>query len=236
MSGPGGIGLEYGGGAGTQGPQGDSAYAVAVANGFVGTEVQWLASLIGATGATGATGQQGVQGPQGIQGEQGSSIIISDPGKTIDDTASQVTALSGAAYTIPANTLQVGDLIEVNYDFSCVNTTGGNITLGVCTVWDGANLVKLTTLNIATSVVCAVFGRMFIRVTAIGASGSVTCYHTLGVSGNFVSSTAQSHEATGTLAIDTTQDITLDLQVQKSSANSALDVVSRIATATLMRV
>lgn len=36
-----------------QGPPGDSAYAVAVANGFVGTEVEWLASLDGADGADG---------------------------------------------------------------------------------------------------------------------------------------------------------------------------------------
>ena len=53
---------------GAQGPEGDSAYDVAVTNGFVGTEAAWLASLVGATGATGA---QGAQGPQGIQGPQG---------------------------------------------------------------------------------------------------------------------------------------------------------------------
>lgn len=36
-----------------QGPAGDSAYAVAVANGFVGTEVEWLAALQGDPGAEG---------------------------------------------------------------------------------------------------------------------------------------------------------------------------------------
>ena len=36
-----------------QGPRGDSAYAVAVANGFVGTEAEWLESLQGADGAEG---------------------------------------------------------------------------------------------------------------------------------------------------------------------------------------
>jgi hypothetical protein len=34
------------------GPPGLSAYQVALANGFVGTEAQWLASLVGAGGAT----------------------------------------------------------------------------------------------------------------------------------------------------------------------------------------
>lgn len=68
---------------------GASAYEVAVANGFVGDEAAWLASLVGPqgpqgiqgpTGATGATGPQGPQGdtgptgatgPQGPQGDTG---------------------------------------------------------------------------------------------------------------------------------------------------------------------
>lgn len=52
-------------------PSGLSAYQVAVANGFVGTEAQWLASLIGAQGPQGAVGPQGLQGLQGPQGDQG---------------------------------------------------------------------------------------------------------------------------------------------------------------------
>ena len=39
---------------------GKSAYDVAVDNGFVGTEAQWLASLVGDDGAAGATGAPGV--------------------------------------------------------------------------------------------------------------------------------------------------------------------------------
>lgn len=38
---------------GASGGDGISAYQVAVANGFVGTEAQWLASLVGATGSAG---------------------------------------------------------------------------------------------------------------------------------------------------------------------------------------
>lgn len=38
------------------GPSGLSAYAVAVANGFVGTESEWLASLVGANGTGGGGG------------------------------------------------------------------------------------------------------------------------------------------------------------------------------------
>jgi hypothetical protein len=83
------------------GPEGDSAYDVAVENGFVGTEQEWLLTLVGpqgetgltgpqgetgaqgpigqtgpqgATGATGATGPQGIQGAQGPAGPQGQGV------------------------------------------------------------------------------------------------------------------------------------------------------------------
>lgn len=52
---------------------GASAYDVAVANGFVGTEAAWLASLIGSPGADGTPGPQGPQGIQGPQGAQGAT-------------------------------------------------------------------------------------------------------------------------------------------------------------------
>jgi hypothetical protein len=68
---------------GPAGPEGDSAYEVAVANGFVGTEAAWLASLVGATGATGpagATGATGATGPTGATGATGTTGPQGDPG------------------------------------------------------------------------------------------------------------------------------------------------------------
>jgi hypothetical protein len=71
---------------GVDGLDGDSAYEVAVFEGFIGTEAEWLLSLVGPQGAQGpqgiqgfpgddvadgAQGIQGIQGPQGIQGIQG---------------------------------------------------------------------------------------------------------------------------------------------------------------------
>ena len=50
---------------GADGADGISAYQVAVNNGFVGTETEWLASLVGAAGADGEAGEQGIQGFQG---------------------------------------------------------------------------------------------------------------------------------------------------------------------------
>ena len=56
---------------GSQGPDGKSAYQVAVADGYTGTEADWLTSLKGAKGDTGATGPVGDTGPQGEQGPTG---------------------------------------------------------------------------------------------------------------------------------------------------------------------
>ena len=47
---------------------GKSAYEVAVVNGFIGTEAEWLTSLVGPQGLTGPAGPQG---PQGIKGDTG---------------------------------------------------------------------------------------------------------------------------------------------------------------------
>lgn len=48
-----------------------SAYAIAVENGFRGTEEEWLESLKGGQGIEGPVGPQGPSGPQGPQGETG---------------------------------------------------------------------------------------------------------------------------------------------------------------------
>jgi hypothetical protein len=60
------------------GIQGLSAYRVAVVNGFVGTEEQWLVSL--QSTVPGDQGIQGEQGDQGIKGEQGDQGIKGDDG------------------------------------------------------------------------------------------------------------------------------------------------------------
>lgn len=61
---------------GPQGPVGPSAYAVAVADGFVGTEAEWLASLVGPMGDTGPKGDTGARGGTGSKGDKG------DPGQS----------------------------------------------------------------------------------------------------------------------------------------------------------
>jgi len=66
-------------GEGTEGPKGDpgddgaSAYEVAVANGFSGSESDWLASLVGADGRDGLDGTSGDDGSDGLDGADGLS-------------------------------------------------------------------------------------------------------------------------------------------------------------------
>lgn len=65
--------------AGADGEDGASAYEVAVANGFVGDEEAWQASLVGPQGPqgeTGATGATGEQGPAGADGADGSDATV----------------------------------------------------------------------------------------------------------------------------------------------------------------
>ncbi len=48
-----------------------SAYELAIANGFEGTEPEWLASLVGTPGPQGEPGAAGAVGPQGEPGLPG---------------------------------------------------------------------------------------------------------------------------------------------------------------------
>ena len=73
---------------GTDGIDGPSAYAAAVANGFVGTEAEWLASLVGPEGQQGIQGPQGEQGPVGPQGETGPQGPAGADGGGISDAPS----------------------------------------------------------------------------------------------------------------------------------------------------
>ena len=59
--------------AGANGTDGLSAYEIAVANGYVGTEAQWLTSLEGPQGLQGPAGNDGAQGTQGAQGPAGAN-------------------------------------------------------------------------------------------------------------------------------------------------------------------
>ncbi len=80
----------------TQGAAGESAYDLAVANGFTGTETEWLDSLVGATGATGATGPTGPTGATGATGPKGDKGDTGDTGPAGPTGATGPTGPTGA--------------------------------------------------------------------------------------------------------------------------------------------
>lgn len=57
------------------GAPGKSAYEIAVDNGFVGTEQEWLASLKGPKGDKGDPGNQGPKGDKGDNGAAGKTPV-----------------------------------------------------------------------------------------------------------------------------------------------------------------
>jgi hypothetical protein len=62
------------------GPAGLSAYQIAVKDGFVGTEEEWLLSLKGDKGNKGDTGERGPAGPVGPAGPQGERGLTGETG------------------------------------------------------------------------------------------------------------------------------------------------------------
>ncbi len=98
---------------GNTGATGASAYQVALSAGFVGTEAQWLSSLVGSTGAQGTPGAQGAAGqgvPTGGTAGQVLSKINSTNYNTQWVTPSGGGNMSTATYDVNAN--GVVDLVD----------------------------------------------------------------------------------------------------------------------------
>jgi hypothetical protein len=117
---------------GADGAAGASAYAVAVANGFVGTEAAWLLSLEGADGAAGASayavavangfvgteaawllsleGADGSQGIQGITGPGGPTSVSLSANQAFS-TTSLADVTNMPTLTLAANTDYIIDLV-----------------------------------------------------------------------------------------------------------------------------
>ena len=95
---------------------GYSAYEVAVQNGFVGTEQEWLASLVGPQGPTGSQGPQGEVGPTGPQGETGATGPQGPQGETGPQGPQGETG--------PAGTYTAGTGIDITNNV--ISATGGS--------------------------------------------------------------------------------------------------------------
>ena len=122
---------------GEQGPKGDkgdtgevgndglSAYEIAVKNGYIGTEPEWLSSLKGDKGDTGDQGLQGIQGekgdvgeqgPQGIQGEQGPKGDKGDPATAkIIETTLLSTGWNEKQYSLTSDLIKENNYISISF-------------------------------------------------------------------------------------------------------------------------
>lgn len=89
--------LKSGGTQGPKGEDGDSAYEIAVKNGFIGTEQEWLASLKGEKGEKGDKGEQGQAGTNGKDGADGISVT----GATSDGTNIIFELSDGSTINVP---------------------------------------------------------------------------------------------------------------------------------------
>ena len=117
---------------GIQGIPGKSAYTVAVEGGFVGTEAQWLLSLVGDTGATG----------NGI-----ASIVKTGTVGLVDTYTVTMTSGATATFTV-TNGLDGVDGLDVDH-IAQTSGTGAAGTVDVYTVWgDIAETVNLGTFNV----------------------------------------------------------------------------------------
>lgn len=84
---------------GPQGMDGASAYAIAVNNGYSGSQTAWLVSLVGPTGPTGSTG---ATGPQGLAGATGSAGPTGSTGAQGSIGLTGATGSTGASGTAGA--------------------------------------------------------------------------------------------------------------------------------------
>lgn len=94
---------------GPVGPSGASAYAIAVAHGFVGSEAAWLASLGGPPGPPGPSGVQGTIGVTGPPGSAGiPSYTTAQGGFNIPGVGSTVqVVVANASWIVPGEMVYV---------------------------------------------------------------------------------------------------------------------------------
>jgi hypothetical protein len=135
---------------GEDGTDGLSAYEVAVSNGFVGTELDWLSSLQGSDGLDGMNGVDGAPGANGASAYQ----IALDNG-FVGTQAQWLASLEGAGVSVYSK--KTSNYTAIASDLLIADTSGGAFTITLppspttgqaVTIIDGNNW-KTTNLTIA---------------------------------------------------------------------------------------
>lgn len=116
---------------GPAGADGASAYDVAVANGFVGNEAAWLASLVGETGPQGDPGPTGATGAAGTNGTNGTAATIAvgtvttgAAGSSVSITNSGTSSAATFDFTIPRGDTGATGATGANGPLTISNKTG----------------------------------------------------------------------------------------------------------------
>ena len=91
---------------GENGIDGKSAYQLAVNNGFVGTEAEWITSLKGETGPIGPAGPQGQTGETGAIGPVGPQGEVGPKGDSYQITESDYATIAGMI-SVPSKTSEL---------------------------------------------------------------------------------------------------------------------------------
>jgi len=130
-----------GSGSGTPGPRGAdglSAYEVALANGFLGNEQDWLASLKGEPGAQGPAGNDGVDETAGT-----GSGSTAKAGKNVEITHSD-----GTQTVAVSDNVQLSDAGSVSVGATTVNGQGVSIQGGPSVTTVGVNAGNQRVTNV----------------------------------------------------------------------------------------
>jgi hypothetical protein len=160
---------------------GKSAYEIAVDEGFLGSEAQWLATLIGPQGDTGEQGEQGIQGDPGADGADGADgsdgvvqAIVAGSGITVDDTdpANPIVAATGGgggggSQAGVASFLASGDIYLTN-NFS---NTWGSATIST-------TVTRFQMVYLDSEMDCS--GPAFVVTGAEGGTFDISLYEFLG--------------------------------------------------------
>ena len=114
--------------------QAKNAYQIAVENGFIGTESEWLASLKGEKGVDGINGKNGIDGQDGADGRGITSSEINASGELVltysDSSMANVGVVKGKDGTnyilTDTDKTEIANIVINEYDSSIMAILGGD--------------------------------------------------------------------------------------------------------------
>ena len=141
------------------GPEGKSAYQVAVQNGFPGTEEEWLQSLKGEQGPAGPQGERGEKGEKGDPGPNNiydgldsdavDYALSAKQGKVIASTLAEITNYSTVAAAANVYTIDFANSPVKNVKIETEDSNAKTVVLTNVPTGDAELFIELTYTNAA---------------------------------------------------------------------------------------